>query len=224
MAISSIALSQHDNRETQEATRAARASLKPARDLVGNDATRPIQHQTVMQQLPSHDLESLFKTHHALVFRVAYRVTGSASDAEDVLQTIFLRLAHTDSTQRSAFMESHPESYLRRAAINASLDIVRARNRTSHVSTDDTPEPLASRDRESDPETKRASGEVRDALRAALARMNNSAAAAFALRYFEGLDNKQIAVMLDTSPLVIGVMLHRARGVLRKELRQFAEN
>ena len=224
MAISSLALSHQDGRETQEATRAAVAPLEAARDLVGGDAARPIQSQTAMQHLPPHDLESLFKTHHALVFRVAYRVTGSASDAEDVLQTVFLRLAHTDPAKRSAFTESHPERYVRGAGINAALDFGGARGRAPHVSTDDTPEPLASRDPESDPETKRAAGEVRDALREALARMNNNAAAAFALRYFEGLDNKQIAVMLDTSPLVIGVMLHRARGVLRKELQQFAEN
>lgn len=223
-AISSLTLPQQSAREIRDATGAATAPHETAHELAGGEAARSIRPYTAMQDAPLQDLESLFKTHHALVFRVAYRVTGSASDAEDVLQTIFLRLAHTDAAKSAALTASHPESYLRRAAINAGLDIVRARGRTPHVSTDDAPEPLASRDPESDPETRRAAGEVRGALREALARMNNNAAAAFALRYFEGFDNKQIAVMLDTSPLVIGVMLHRARGVLRKELRRFAEN
>ena len=38
------------------------------------------------------DLEALFRDHHKEVFRAAYRITGSQSDAEDVLQTIFMRL------------------------------------------------------------------------------------------------------------------------------------
>ena len=38
-------------------------------------------------------LEILFQQHSGRVFRTAHRVTGSAADAEDVLQTVFLRLA-----------------------------------------------------------------------------------------------------------------------------------
>ena len=41
---------------------------------------------------PSADLERIFQAHHSQVFGTAYRVTGSAQDAEDVLQTVFLRL------------------------------------------------------------------------------------------------------------------------------------
>ena len=41
---------------------------------------------------PALDLEQAFEEHHAMVFRTAYRITGNTSDAEDVLQTVFLRL------------------------------------------------------------------------------------------------------------------------------------
>src|SRR3954451_7209443 len=41
---------------------------------------------------PSEDIERAFRAHHDRVFRAAYRVTGNISDAEDVLQTVFLRL------------------------------------------------------------------------------------------------------------------------------------
>ena len=37
-------------------------------------------------------LEQIFLEHKDLVYRAAYRVTGNSSDAEDVLQTVFLRL------------------------------------------------------------------------------------------------------------------------------------
>nr|MBA3691963.1 hypothetical protein [Acidobacteriota bacterium] len=38
------------------------------------------------------ELGVLFRDYHKAIFRIAYRITGSRSDAEDVLQTIFLRL------------------------------------------------------------------------------------------------------------------------------------
>ena len=39
---------------------------------------------------PPEALENLFREHHGSVFRAAYRITGDASDAEDVLQTTTL--------------------------------------------------------------------------------------------------------------------------------------
>ncbi len=36
------------------------------------------------------ELGALFRDHYKVIFRVAYRLTGSQSDAEDVLQTVFL--------------------------------------------------------------------------------------------------------------------------------------
>ena len=67
------------------------------------------------------DLEGLFREHHDRVFRAAYRVTGSVVDAEDVLQTVFLRLSRRSDLN----LEPSPVSYLRRAAINAALDLLR---------------------------------------------------------------------------------------------------
>ena len=46
------------------------------------------------------------------------------ADAEDVLQTVFLRLLRRRSAADGIENE---ESYLRRAAVNASLDVIRAR-------------------------------------------------------------------------------------------------
>ena len=79
-------------------------------------------------------LEPLFLRHQDRVFRAAYRVTGSAADAEDVLQTVFLRLAR--SSESTTIVEN-PDSYFARAAINASLDLLRARKRSRSVAIDD---------------------------------------------------------------------------------------
>ena len=70
---------------------------------------------------PQSQLESLFQQHYDQIFRTAYRVTGNANDAEDVLQTVFLRLSRWTEVN----LEPNPASYLHRAAINASLDLVR---------------------------------------------------------------------------------------------------
>ena len=42
--------------------------------------------------LPAADLERIFRENYAAVFRAAYRITGNANDAEDALQTVFLRM------------------------------------------------------------------------------------------------------------------------------------
>src|SRR4030042_683880 len=65
----------------------------------------------------------LFEEHHSLVYRAAYRITGSASDAEDVLQTVFVRLTRSGDAERL----DNPAAYLRRAAVNAALDLLRRR-------------------------------------------------------------------------------------------------
>ena len=67
-------------------------------------------------------LEEAFRKHRMSVFRAAYRITGNAADAEDVLQTVFLRLARRDDSDIA-----NVGSYLYRAALNAALDVLRSR-------------------------------------------------------------------------------------------------
>jgi RNA polymerase sigma-70 factor (ECF subfamily) len=43
----------------------------------------------------------------------------------------------------------------------------------------------------------------------------------FTLRYIEGLDNPEIARMMNTSQAVVAVTLHRTRARLKKSLRGF---
>ena len=82
-------------------------------------------------------------------------------------------------------------------------------------------ETLASRSRS--PEALHADQELQSLVRQAVARLGKTAGEMFVLRYYEGLDNKEIAVMMETSPLVVGVVLHRARTKLRKEIGHYLE-
>ena len=165
------------------------------------------------------ELETLFQTHHGRVFRTAQRITGSAADAEDVLQTVFLRLI---KGQEDYNLSRNPEAYLSRAAINASLDLLRSRTRSKVVALDDVhADTLASGFR--NPELAHADSELQKLVREAVGRLGKTAGEMFVLRYYEGFDNKEIAVQLNTSPLVVGVVLHRARTKLRKEIGHYLE-
>ncbi|HYE73227.1 MAG TPA: sigma-70 family RNA polymerase sigma factor [Blastocatellia bacterium] len=167
----------------------------------------------------AENLELLFKQYHDQIFRAAYRVTGNALDAEDVLQTVFLRLV-----RRKGELElgPNPGSYLHRAAINAALDLLRARSKSSSVPIEEVLGDLIET-REAQPDKAQASREVQRALRKAITKLNANAAEMFVLRYFEGYDNQEIASLLGTSKLVVGVILHRTRARLRKELGVYLE-
>jgi RNA polymerase sigma-70 factor (ECF subfamily) len=171
---------------------------------------------------PAGSLEELFQQHHGRVFRTAYRLTGSAADAEDVLQTVFLRLARG---QESAGITTNPEAYVTRAAINASLDLLRKRKRAGAVPMDDVENKgeFAGFVTRRNPETYHEDRELRELIREAVARLGPTAAQMFTLRYFEGMDNGEIARVMSTSALVVAVTLHRARTRLRKEIGSYLQ-
>lgn len=170
-------------------------------------------------QNPPGELENLFRAHHDRVFRTAHRITGSAADAEDVLQTVFLRLARGNEDYDYA---GHPEAYLSRAAINASLDLLRSRNRSRAVGLEDV-DTGALKSTERNPETQHADRELQILIRRAVARLGETAGEMFVLRYYEGYDNQEIAKLMGTSQMVVGVVLHRARTKLRKEIGHYLE-
>ena len=159
-------------------------------------------------------LESVFLEHQRRVFRAAYRITGNAQDAEDVLQTVFLRLARQGAGAPSV---ANPSSYLYRAAVNAALDLLRARRERPSVALEEAhaaPGGLAER-----PDQVHEAGELRAWLRQAIAGLPPRAAEVFALHHLEGLENKEIARVLGLSRVAVAVTLHRARHRLQREFR-----
>jgi RNA polymerase sigma-70 factor (ECF subfamily) len=163
---------------------------------------------------PTEWLEPIFREHSRAVIQAAYRVTGNAEDAEDVLQTVFFRLARRRHPPDFA---GNPLPYLRRAATNAALDIVQSKRVRTSVSFDGvgeavTPDPAPS------PHDVQHGREIHRLLRDAVGRLNRRAAEVFTLRYFEGLDNTAIAAALETSPGTVAVTLHRTREKLKAEM------
>jgi RNA polymerase sigma-70 factor (ECF subfamily) len=172
--------------------------------------------ENIMITQAAAELEEVFRAHQACVLKAAYRVTGSMADAEDVSQSVFLRLAR-GSVDRGRI--SNLQGYLQRSAVNAALDLIRSRGHREVVPVE-TADELPSNPSLS-PERALSSLEIKNWLRRELATLNPRAAEMFVLRYIEGMDNPEIAEAMDTSQAVVAVTLHRTRARLKKDLRGF---
>jgi RNA polymerase sigma factor (sigma-70 family) len=154
------------------------------------------------------DLEAIFREHYPTVYRTAYGVTGSAQDAEDVAQTVFLRLLHGRSREWK-----NPGAYLYRASVNESLTLIRSRRRQARrESVERSPAQIGHPDVES-PEV------IHRRLYEAVAELGRKAAEILILRYVHEYSDAQIAKLLGTSRGTIAVSLYRSRARLRKLLR-----
>ena len=91
---------------------------------------------------PAPELGQIYRDHHKRVLSAAYRVTGNAQDAEDVLQTVFMRLVRREG---GSPLSDSPGSYLHRAAINAALDVVRSREASRTSPLEDVEPSLSAR-------------------------------------------------------------------------------
>ena len=166
---------------------------------------------------PGPWLETIYREEATTVLRTAYRVTGNVDDAEDVLQTVFTRLANRDAPPD---FSTGSRAYLRRAATNAALDIVQSRYARDGVSLEVTGGDVR-HDPTPSPDRQHHGRQLHRELRRALTKISRRVAVIFVLRYFEDLDNKEIARQLGTSTNTIAVTLHRVRARLKEEMAPF---
>jgi RNA polymerase sigma-70 factor, ECF subfamily len=160
------------------------------------------------------DWPDIVHRHGPLVWRIAQRLLGHDADARDCFQQTFLAAVEWDN--RSP-VRDWPAA-LRRIATARALDLLRARYRWRR--SDSLPDGLPDSDLE-DPIGVAAHGELADRLRQALAAIDPTHAAAFALVALDGLSNTEAADVLGVSANHVGVMLHRARQQLRARLIAF---
>jgi RNA polymerase sigma factor (sigma-70 family) len=159
-------------------------------------------------------LSRLFAEHHRRVLMAAYRITGNMADAEDVAQTVFLRLGTSE-----ALPASNAGSYLYRAAINGSLDLLRKR-KAAAVEPLEAAAAVATKQRGGSPEAEVSGKELAGLLRQAISELSPRAAEIVTLRYLEDLGNREIAALMETSQAVVAVTLYQSRSKLRKRLGQ----
>ena len=81
------------------------------------------------------DLEAVFREYAPMIFRTARMIAGNPEDAEDIVQTIFLRLLRGEYTSK---LQGNPRGYLHQAAVNMALDVLRRRRRRTFIHDVDT--------------------------------------------------------------------------------------
>jgi RNA polymerase sigma-70 factor (ECF subfamily) len=172
------------------------------------NAPKPLLHP-----VPSiaTEVERLYRQHHEMIVRTAYRLTRDLGEAEDVLHGLFVKLMQREQRFEEGV---NPGPYLHRAAVNMALDVLRRRQRTAPLEA--VP---AAREAIEPPQLRLvACGELGESLRAALARLPEKAAEIFVLRHVEGYSNREIGRLLGVSWGSVAVTLHRARRRLQHEL------
>jgi RNA polymerase sigma-70 factor (ECF subfamily) len=155
-------------------------------------------------KLPS-GFTDLYQRYSETVYRAALRVTGNPADAEDVLQSVFLRMINNPVTLDQAWS---PEPYFRRAATNASIDILRRKNWLAETEIDES----------RDYGTREDTALLKERLRRALAKLPPEDAQLFVLCYLEGYSYDELADQFQVERGTIGSRLHRIRAVLQKHL------
>ena len=149
----------------------------------------------------------LYNRHYDAVFRAALRVTGNPADAEDVLQTVFLRVLGQGDDIEAAPL---PAAYFRRAAVNAAVDLLRRRAvRAESVYDDRAPHAAV------EPPSL-----LKEQLRRAIATLDSDDATLFLLRYVEGLSIEELAGMFQLEKNNVSVRLHRIRHRLQTEMER----
>lgn len=194
----------------------------PARSLT--NSRMEFADQAVVARARSGDAEAfrlLVERHSRPLFRLAFRMTGNESDAEDVVQETLLRayrqLGRFD--ERASF-----GTWLYRIATNYALDVMRSRaRRREQLLPADAEDPLLSLPSgEPAPDRLALSGEVRERVAEAMGELSVAERTAFVLRHFEGMGIEDVSRTLGCQPSAAKHSIFRAVQKLRRALDPLA--
>lgn len=143
----------------------------------------------------------LFDQYHTMVYRLALSYTRSPQDAEDMVQTVFIKLLDGNGLPQSG----KEKAWLIQVTVNACKDLLRSAWRKQTEPLDDTI-----------PFSRPEEGELFTAVMA----LPKKYRVAIHLHYYEGYTFEEIAHFLHTSPSAVSMRLHRARKLLRSSLQE----
>jgi RNA polymerase sigma-70 factor (TIGR02957 family) len=167
----------------------------------------------------------VFAENRPLLFAVAYRMTGSVADAEDIVQDAWLRWSATDPAAVRA-----PVGYLVKTVTNLALnELTSARARRETYVGPWLPEPLLSAGSVSaGPHGPAEPGEeiemaesVSFAMLVVLESLSPLERAVFVLGDVFGYEHAEIASMIDREPAAVRQLAHRAREHVRSRRPRF---
>ena len=170
----------------------------------------------------SEAFRTLVERHSRAIYRLAHRMTGNPSDAEDVVQETFLK-----AYRQLGRFESRANfgTWLHRIAVNCSIDLIRSRphRESGHDASDlDTISGADADDTaQRTPERLMLSTEVQERISSAMASLSQRERAAFVLRHFEGHSIDDISRSLGLKTNATKHSIFRAVRKMRAALEPF---
>ncbi len=154
----------------------------------------------------------LFEEHHRALFRFAYRLTGSAADAEDIVQECFLALLRPEC--RYDARRTSVRTYLFGAVRNQARKRLRGREQAGQEAAEGL-------DRRS-PETEALRGELAEVVERAVRQLPETQREVLILAHYEEMPLAEIARILEIEVGAVKSRLQRARASLKEALAAYA--
>lgn len=192
------------------------------------EAGRETDRQMIQEALLNDSgFEKLVKTYEHMVYRVAYRFLNNESDACDVAQEVFIRVHRSLPHFRG---DSALSTWIYTVTANLSRNAIRSQKNRAKVQV------LAPQTGEDDRRSfwdkvadkqavsssrKLESGDMRQAIQAALGELPPDYREAIILRDMEDLDYEEIAKVLKTGVGTIKSRISRGRALLREQLKDW---
>ena len=158
------------------------------------------------------DVLQLFDEHHAPLFRFAYRLTGSAADAEDIVQTCFLELLRPGCGYDPK--RGPVRTWLYGVVRNQYLKRQRRKPASNLPETNE----------ERSPEQEILRFEIEEVVRRAVLGLPDVQREVLILAHYEQMPLAEIAGILDIDLGAVKSRLQRARAGLRETLAAYAPN
>jgi len=156
----------------------------------------------------------LFSRYQDYVYHIIYGIVGSAEDARDLTQDVFLQVYRSLGQFKRG---SRFATWLYRIAVNKAVDAARGSRRWRFLPLFDTPGILERKaDSELEPEATYVRGEKRNAIQATLMMCPVNHREVLVLKYYRELSVEEIADTLRCSVSAAKVRLHRARKVFKE--------
>jgi RNA polymerase sigma-70 factor (ECF subfamily) len=155
------------------------------------------------------DFADLVREHQSMVFSLSYHFLHDREMAEEVAQEVFLSLHRHLADIKSP---SHAAFWLRKVAVQRSIDETRRRKRRPQVALEQVAEPAAST-----PVRDPMLGEV---LRRLIATLPEAPRMVMIMRYQEDLDPAEIAEVLEMPLGTVKSHLQRSLALLREKLQR----
>jgi RNA polymerase sigma-70 factor, ECF subfamily len=161
----------------------------------------------------------LFQSYRRQLFAVAYRMLGSASDAEDVVQDAWLRYAAAQPSDVRS-----PQAYLTTIVTRLCLDRLKsARAAREEYVGPWLPEPIVTYDRRQPEQSLALAESVTLAFMVLLETLSPEERAVFLLREVFDHEYDDIAAMLDTTPANCRQLFHRAKSRIADRRPRFRD-